>query len=184
MYQSMVAEKVAQMQAVSTFNYSCNFFNSKWTHLKDLLLFCRQEVTAFVFKVCKDKRMLFTPRLCLAFAISLDLDQLASGSQLIWICFRIATDKRGYPHNIFLFLDEYIHVCCGYSLEAPRRGASNEYPQHMYSLRNKKDISIFRMKKVPYLFLCALFVIKYLNLYQQPGSSNVVVRKSEVGMAS
>ena len=40
-----------------------------------------------------------------------------------------------------------------YSLEAPRRGASNEYPQHMFSLRNKKNISIFRMKKAPYLLL-------------------------------
>ena len=27
-----------------------------------------------------------------------------------------------------------------YSLEAPRRGASNEYPQHMFSLRNEKNI--------------------------------------------
>ena len=27
-----------------------------------------------------------------------------------------------------------------YSLEVPRRGASNEYPQHMYSLRNIKNI--------------------------------------------
>ena len=34
-----------------------------------------------------------------------------------------------------------------YSLEAPHRGASNEYPQHMFSLRSKKDISIFLMKK-------------------------------------
>ena len=41
-----------------------------------------------------------------------------------------------------------------YSLEAPPRGASNEYPQHMFLLRNKKDISIFRMKKAPYLLLC------------------------------
>ena len=40
-----------------------------------------------------------------------------------------------------------------YSLEAPRRGASNEYPHHMFSWRNKKDISIFRMKKMPYLLL-------------------------------
>ena len=31
-----------------------------------------------------------------------------------------------------------------YSLEAPRRG---EYPQHMFSWRNKKDINIFPMKK-------------------------------------
>ena len=27
-----------------------------------------------------------------------------------------------------------------YSSEAPRRGASNEYPQHMFSSRNKKII--------------------------------------------
>ena len=31
-------------------------------------------------------------------------------------------------------------TCCGYSLEAPRRGASNEYPKHMFSSRNKKNI--------------------------------------------
>ena len=55
----------------------------------------------------------------------------------------IATDERGYPHNIFLI---------------SRRGASNEYPQHMFSLINKKDISIFRLKKAPYLLLCVMFV--------------------------
>ena len=38
----------------------------------------------------------------------------------------------------FLFLNK--NICCGYSLEAPQRGASNEYPQHMFSLRNKKNI--------------------------------------------
>ena len=38
----------------------------------------------------------------------------------------------------FLFLNK--NICCGYSLEAPQRGASNEYPQHMSSLRNKKNI--------------------------------------------
>ena len=38
----------------------------------------------------------------------------------------------------FLFLNKNIY--CGYSLEAPRRGASNEYPQYMYSWRNKKNI--------------------------------------------
>ena len=52
---------------------------------------------------------------------------------------------------LLLFLNEYI--CCGYSLEAPHSGAFNEYPQHMFWLRNKNDISIFRMKKAPYLFL-------------------------------
>ena len=38
----------------------------------------------------------------------------------------------------FLFLDK--NICCGYSLEAPCRGASNEYPQHMFLSRNKKNI--------------------------------------------
>ena len=32
-------------------------------------------------------------------------------------------------------------------LEAPRRGASNEYPQHMFSWRNKKNINTFGLKK-------------------------------------
>ena len=84
----------------------------------------------------------------------------------------IATDKRGYPHNIFLisWRKHMLWVlirsasprktCCGYSLEVPHwgtsneypqhmfshRDTSNEYPQHMFSLRNKKDISIFLMK--------------------------------------
>ena len=43
----------------------------------------------------------------------------------------IGLDKSGYQVNIFfLFLNE--NICCGYSLEAPRRGASNEYPQHVF----------------------------------------------------
>ena len=66
-------------------------------------------------------------------------------------CFSIATDKRGYPHNIFL-ISPRKHMLW-YSLEAPQQGASNEYPQHMFAWRNKKNISIFWMKKMPYLLL-------------------------------
>ena len=40
----------------------------------------------------------------------------------------------------FLFLHE--NICCRYSLEAPRRGASNGYPQHMFSMRNKKNLCL------------------------------------------
>ena len=76
-----------------------------------------------------------------------------------------ATDKRGYPHNIFLISPQK-HMLW-YSLEAPRRGASNEYPQHMFSWRNKKDISIFRMKKAPYLLLC----IESVSRQQRPISA-------------
>ena len=52
---------------------------------------------------------------------------------------------------LFLFLDENIH--CGYLLEVPQLGASNEYPQYMFTSRNKKIIDTFRMKKAPYLEL-------------------------------
>ena len=32
------------------------------------------------------------------------------------------------------------NICCGYSLEVPHRGASDEYPQHTFSRRNKKNV--------------------------------------------
>ena len=51
-----------------------------------------------------------------------------------------------------------------YSLEVLHQGASNEYPQHTFLWTNKKDISIFRMKKVPYLLLC---VRKLKSKYEQ-----------------
>ena len=41
-------------------------------------------------------------------------------------------------------------VCCVYSLEAPQWGASNEYPQHMFSSGNMKNIDTFWLKKAPY----------------------------------
>ena len=53
----------------------------------------------------------------------------------------IGLDKKGYQEIVFLFL--YKNICCGYSLEAPRRGTSNEYPQHMFLSRNKKNIDTF-----------------------------------------
>ena len=31
------------------------------------------------------------------------------------------------------------NIYCGYSLEPPRRGGSNEYQQYMFSSRNKKN---------------------------------------------
>ena len=40
----------------------------------------------------------------------------------------------------FLFLHK--NISCRYSLEAPCPGASNEYPQHMFSWRNKKTSNL------------------------------------------
>ena len=43
--------------------------------------------------------------------------------------------------NVFIFfLFHHEHICCGYSLEVPQLGTSNEYPQHMFSWRNQKNI--------------------------------------------
>ena len=59
---------------------------------------------------------------------------------------------------IFLFLNKNIccgysiktccgysleNICCGYSLEVPQGSTSNEYQQHMFLLRNKKNITSF-----------------------------------------
>ena len=43
---------------------------------------------------------------------------------------------------LMFFLFAHKNICCRYSLEAPWKGASNEYPQHMFSWRNKKNISL------------------------------------------
>ena len=49
---------------------------------------------------------------------------------------RVSFEQLG--PGIFLFLNK--NMCCGYTLEGPQAGASNEYPQHMFSWRNKKKI--------------------------------------------
>ena len=56
-------------------------------------------------------------------------------------CCVIGLDKSGYQVNSFLLLNE--NICCGYSLEVPQQGTSNEYPQHMFSSRNKKNVDTF-----------------------------------------
>ena len=54
----------------------------------------------------------------------------------------------------FLFVHET--VCYGYSLEAPRWGASNEYPQHMFWWTNKISI----LFSILYLELCTQHVFE------------------------
>ena len=44
----------------------------------------------------------------------------------------------------FLFL--YWNICCGYSLEVPQWGTFNEYPQHIFLWRNKKNINTLWFK--------------------------------------
>ena len=47
----------------------------------------------------------------------------------------IALDKMGFcfsPKILLFFSFLHKNICCGYSLEVPHRGASNEYPQHEF----------------------------------------------------
>ena len=63
----------------------------------------------------------------------------------------------------FLFLRE--NICCEYSLEAPRRGASNEYPQHMFSWRNKRKYQYNSVENEPNIWSYAYFSIRKTCLY-------------------
>ena len=63
----------------------------------------------------------------------------------------IGLDKSGYPVSIFLISP--LNICCGYSLEVPQGGTFNEYPQHMFLQRNKKNINAFGLKKAPLIEL-------------------------------
>ena len=46
-----------------------------------------------------------------------------------------------YNQKILIFFS-FLHenICCGYSLEVPQQGVSNEYPYDTFSWRNKKNI--------------------------------------------
>ena len=48
--------------------------------------------------------------------------------------------KGNFPKkNSDIFHISAQNIDCGYSLEPPRRGGSNEYPQSMFLSRNKKN---------------------------------------------
>ena len=54
--------------------------------------------------------------------------------------------KLGFTGVYIIFLISAQNIDCGYSLEPPRRGASNEYPQSMCLSRSMKNIRIFYLK--------------------------------------
>ena len=54
--------------------------------------------------------------------------------------------KFGFTGVYIILLISAQNIECGYSLQRPRRGGSNEYPQSMFLSRNKKNIGIFYLK--------------------------------------
>ena len=54
--------------------------------------------------------------------------------------------KLGFTGVYIIFHISAQNIICGYSLEPPPRGGSNEYPQSMLMSRNMKIIRIFHLK--------------------------------------
>ena len=83
-------------------------------------------------------------------------------AQIIWHIYRgcslahshcklylfIAPDKALFFNHKLLIFSSFLHrnLCFVHSFKASQRGALNEYPQHMFSWRNKKN-NIFGLKK-------------------------------------
>ena len=85
----------------------------------------------------------------------------------------------------------YKNLCCGCSLESPRRGDSNEYPQHRFLLRNKQNyhLIIIKYHQIRTLFLLLIayrrlsrFSYQYNDCYDLTGESTlpVLLEKSEL----
>ena len=53
---------------------------------------------------------------------------------------RLAVKMKNFQQKNFdIFLIFAQNIDCGYTLEPPRRGGSNEYPQSMFWSKNKKN---------------------------------------------
>ena len=75
-----------------------------------------------------------------------------------------------------------------YSLEVLQWGASNEYPQHMSSWRNKKNINTFGLKKkkkgaLISAMMCVNFVLLQRDLYFFSYFSQYIVSDSSYEMS-
>ena len=58
--------------------------------------------------------------------------------------------ELGFIGVYIIFLIPAQNIDCGYSLEPPRRGGSNEYPQSVFEQKYEKSLSFFYLKN--YIF--------------------------------
>ena len=59
-------------------------------------------------------------------------------------------------HMLWVLIRIAMTVCCGYSLESPRQGDSNEYPKHVFYWRTEENYPSIIIKYPPYLFHCKI----------------------------
>ena len=72
--------------------------------------------------------------------VCLKFQSLISGKKKRNIISTLLQTLHFFKLKIVFFLFLHKKICCGYSLEVPWWGASNKYPQHIFSWRNKKNI--------------------------------------------
>ena len=51
----------------------------------------------------------------------------------------VVKNENFHWNNFDIFLIFAQNIDCGYTLQLPRRGGSNEYPQSMFWIKNKKN---------------------------------------------
>ena len=59
--------------------------------------------------------------------------------QIYWKLYHKKKNENFQKENSDFFHSSVQNIDCGYLLEPPRRGGSNEYPQSMFLSRNKKN---------------------------------------------
>ena len=86
--------------------------------------------------------------------------------------------KLGFTGVFIIFQDSAQNIDCGYSLEPPRRGGSNENSQSMFWAESWKNIRIFYLKI--FIFLVVKFSV-YLNrhVFVMPGAGQTKAGVSE-----
>ena len=105
--------------------------------------------------------LVFSPVLYLTFSVKQNKNTLILKTPIT------APDKVLFQLKIidFFFISLQKHMLW-YSLEVPHWGTSNEYPQHMFSWRNKKNVFffVFFFLYIPsYLELCTIWKCSRLH---------------------
>ena len=77
--------------------------------------------------------------------------------------------KKSYK-NSDIFPVSAQNIDCGYSLEPPRRGGSNEYPQSIFLSRNKKN-NVYPCKPQFYYIKVGFKGVKIIDMFSWWGGS-------------
>ena len=128
----------------------CTYNMFSWRNKKNINIFGWKSAfsgnMAGYLGLCYSRHKSPFPQFSLFYLLShiLQVDVFTFGVILTWLYLIIEADNMFF----FLFLHKnmlwvcFFHICtktcCGYSLEAPRKGFSNKYPPHVFVQKLKK----------------------------------------------